>query len=138
MDTATFDDSRGYNPICTRYEPCPFHTVNLAEVIDNGRPTALLIATPGYCQTVTCGPSVELLIELGLSADIDIVHAEVYFEPGQVNDSGTYGEVGSVATTYGMTFEPSFVVADSNGEVRSRLDFSFDRTEMKAALDSVS
>jgi hypothetical protein len=137
VDTPTFDDPRGYAPICTRFEPCPFHASNLAEVIDNGRPTALLIATPGYCQTTVCGPSVELLIELGISSGMDIVHAEVYLEPGGVNDTGTYGEVGPVATTYGLTFEPSFVVADEAGIVTARLDFSFDKVEMREALVAV-
>ncbi len=136
--TPTLDDSRGYDPICTRADPCPFHRVNLADVIDNGRPTALLIATPGYCQTSICGPSVELLIELGITADLDVIHSEVYLEPGQINDSGTFGEVGPVITTYGMTFEPSFIVADSTGTVVARLDFSFDRTEMATALALVS
>lgn len=138
VDTPTFDDARGYDPICTRFDPCPFHEVNLADVIDNGRPTALLISTPGYCQTAICGPSVEMLIELGPSFDIDVIHAEVYLEPGQVNQTGGYGQPGPVIGTYAMTFEPSLLVADAAGVVTNRLDFSFDKVEMGEALASAS
>jgi hypothetical protein len=33
-----------------------------------------------------------------------------------------------------MTFEPSLVVANADGIVMSRLDFTWDRAELRAAL----
>lgn len=137
VDTPTFDNARGYDPICTRFEPCPFHDVNLADAVGSGRPTALLIATPGFCQTVICGPVVELLMELD-PTDMNVVHGEVYTEPdrlGEVNDFTSL--IGPIVTTYAMDFEPSFVVADANGIVTARLDYTFDRDEMEEALATV-
>ncbi|MGI9624884.1 MAG: twin-arginine translocation signal domain-containing protein [Acidimicrobiales bacterium] len=138
VDTPTFDDPRGYDPICTRFEPCPFHDVNLRDAIGNGLPTALMIATPGFCRTAICGPVVELLIDLD-PTEMNVVHGEIFTEPerlDEVNDFTTL--VGPIVQTYQMDFEPSFVVADAGGLVKARLDFAFDRTEMAEALAKVS
>ncbi len=135
VDTATFADARGYDPVCTRFEPCPFHEVNLTDALVSGRPTALLVATPGFCQTAICGPVVELLIELDPSADMNVVHAEVYTEPERLTEVSDFTTLlGPVVETYAMTFEPSLVVADASGTVTARLDYAFDLTEMEAAL----
>ena len=134
VDTPTFDDPRGYDPICTRFEPCPFHSVNLADAVPSGRPTALLVATPGFCQTVICGPVVELLMDLD-PADINVIHGEVYTEPDRLGEVNDFTElIGPIVTTFAMDFEPSFVVADADGIVTARLDYTFDRDEMEAAL----
>lgn len=136
--TPTFDDARGFDPICTRFDPCPFHEISLDEAMTNGRPTALLIATPGYCQTAICGPVVELLMQID-PADMNVIHAEVYTEPERINDIGLSPELlGPVITTYAMDFEPSFIVADANAMVTSRLDYAFDITEMADAVATAS
>jgi hypothetical protein len=36
--------------------------------------------------------------------------------------------------TYGLSFEPSLVVANADGIVTGRLDFTWDRAELRAAL----
>lgn len=135
VDTPTFDDARGYDPICTRFDPCPFHEVNLADAIGNGQPTTLLIATPGFCQTAVCGPVVELLMD-GQTAG-NVIHAEVYTEPGRLGEVADFTTlVGPVVKTYGMDFEPSIVVADADGIVTARLDYTWDRDDLDAALTS--
>ncbi len=135
VDTPTVTDARGFDPICTRFEPCPYHEVNLTDALGSGRPTALLVATPGFCQTAICGPVVELLIQLDPSADMNVVHAEVYTEPDRLTEVSDFTTLlGPVVETYSMTFEPSLVVADASGTVTARLDYAFDLTEMEAAL----
>lgn len=138
VDTPTFDNAHGYDPICTRFEPCPFHERNLTDVIGNGLPTALMIATPGFCRTSICGPVVELLIELNPS-EMNVVHGEVFTEPDRLDEVSDFTTlVGPIVKTYEMDFEPSLIVADSSGVVTARLDFTFDVTEMEAALATVS
>lgn len=139
VDTPTFDDARGFDPICTRFEPCPFHDDNLPDIIGNGRPTALLIATPAWCQTASCGPVVDLLVELDPSTSMNVIHAEVYTTPDLLDETPDRTELlGPIIGTYGMDFEPSLIVADREGIVTARLDFSFDRSEMAAALATAS
>ena len=138
IDTPTFDNPRGYDPICTRFEPCPFHEVNLADAVVSGRPTALLIATPGFCQTVICGPVVDLLMDLD-PVGMNVIHGEVYTEPDRLGEVSDFTAlIGPIVTTFEMDFEPSFVVADADGIVTARLDYTFDRDEMAEALATVA
>ena len=138
-DTPTFADSTGYDPLCTRPEPCPFHEINLKEALANNRPTILLVSTPGFCQTSICGPVLELLIELPKNSNWDIIHAEVYTEPAKITEATDLQElISPVIQTYGMNFEPCFIVAGSDNKVLSRLDYAFDKSEMRKALDYLS
>jgi hypothetical protein len=133
--TPTTADARGVKPICTRAEPCPFHRITLADALASGKPTVLLISTPGFCQTMICGPVLELLIDAaGSRDDLAVVHAEVYVDP----QSGDISRTTEVISTYGLSYEPSFYVADASGTVRSRLDFSWDRAELTQALATLA
>ncbi len=137
VDTPTVSDPRGVDPICTRQpEPCPFHGTTLTEALASSRPVVLLIATPAFCQTAICGPVVDLLIEaVGDRDDVDVIHAEVWR-----NVDAVFTPDGStpVVQTYALGYEPSMFVADASGVVTARLDLSWDRTELAAALATLA
>ena len=135
--TPTPADHRGVEPICTRDPVCPLHEVTLSDALSNGRPTALLISSPAYCQTNVCGPVLELLIEESTSRSMNLVHAEVYADAAATGDvlKATLSET---TTTYKLSFEPSLVVADAKGVVADRLDFVFDHGELRSALDRIT
>src|SRR3546814_12918171 len=61
--TPTPTDARGVNPICTAEPACPLHDVSLADALGEGRPIALLVATPAFCQIAICRPVLALLLE---------------------------------------------------------------------------
>lgn len=140
VNTPTTDNARGVTPICTRTpEPCPFHAVNLADAIGAGNPIALVISTPGFCQTGICGPTLEILT--GVAADfpaLTVVHAEVYTDPQQLDTLAPDQLLTDTVKTYGMTFEPGIVVADASGTVTKRLDIIMDAIEIRAALSAVA
>jgi hypothetical protein len=133
--TPTIVDDRGVDPICTRAVPCPFHEISLDEALTAGRPTVLLVATPGFCQTDICGPVVDLLIDaVGDRDDLAVIHGEVYVDPS-VFTTGQLPSTTPVVETYALPFEPQLLVADAGGTVVARLDTVWDRTELAAALD---
>ena len=136
----TFDNPLNFAVICTRFDPCPYHSLTLKEALSNTLPTALLISTPGFCQTSICGPSLEILINLlGENPDFNVIHAEVYTNPEKISESSNLRELLSpVINDYGMTFEPSFITANSQNKLTARLDYAFDKREMEAALSSIS
>ncbi len=132
--TPTNDDDRGVSPICTRAIPCPFHDRSHADVATNGRPTVLLIATPGFCQTDICGPVVDLLIDAAAARDdVDVIHAEVYVDPSDFA-SGSFPELTSIVQATNLPFEPVLFVLDGDGVVLARVDTTFDRSELAEAL----
>lgn len=63
VPTPTIADARGTNPICTRQPQCPFHNVSLDAALKERRPLVVLFATPARCQTDTCGPVLDVLLE---------------------------------------------------------------------------
>lgn len=139
IETPTLDDALGVDPLCTRAVPCPFHEHSFAEVAANGRPTALLIATPGFCQTDICGPVVDLLIDELAAAgrdDIDAIHAEVYVDPS-VFETGAFPDLTPLVAAIDLPFEPVLFVLDGRGTVAARLDLTFDRRELRDALGLV-
>lgn len=136
VDTPTPEDHRGVEPICT-HQPtaCPLHAETLTATMAGARPLALLISTPRFCQIGICGPVLELLLEEHAARPgMAMVHAEVY------RDAAAKGNIAGatlapVVDAYGLTYEPSLLVAKADGTVVARLDYVFDRTELRQALD---
>ena len=132
-DTPTTDNSRGVDPICTRPEgTCPFHTVTLTEALKSGKPVVYLIGTPAYCETGTCAPGLEALIDLSKTiGDAAIfVHADVYIDK-------TATIVAPAVLAYKLAYEPLLYITDTKGVLVNRLDAVFDVTEMSSALAAV-
>ena len=139
VDTPTISNSAGFDPLCTRYEPCPFHQTNLSEALRRNRPTVLMVSTPGFCQTSICGPVLELLIDLSPDPSWSVIHSEVYTQPKKIAEGENIQDLlAPVVRTYGMDFEPCLIVADSKNTVKARLDYAFDKKEIKAALSSAT
>ena len=123
------------NPICTKSSgPCSLHTKSLDESLSSSTPTVLLVSTPRFCQTDVCGPALDILIKQSelLDGKLSIIHAEVFKEPEKQNFS-----LAPVVGAFGLTFEPSLIVANSEGVVTSILHFAMDTEEVSEALSTV-
>lgn len=132
FDTPTSDNPRGVDPICTRPGgTCPFHTQTLTSALERGVPVLYLIGTPAYCQTGTCAPGLEALIEVSgsLGDRVAIVHADVYKDK-------TATEAAPAVQAYKLTYEPILYITDADGVLVDRLDAVFDVTEMREAISA--
>lgn len=129
IPTPTTADALGIDPICTDTPPCPLHEVSLDEALTRDLPVVLLVSTPAFCQTAICGPVLDLLVErqAPLADRATLIHAEVYTDD-------TAKETSPTVNALGLRYEPSLFVADADGTVRSRLDYTFDATELDASL----
>ncbi len=136
FDTPTFDDARGVDPVCTRAEPCPFHELTLTEALANGKPTALLISTPEFCQTDVCGPSVEFLIEAAEGRnDLNVVHAEVFADPRNP-EPVPFPALAPLLEAWAFEFEPALFVTDALGTIVATRHFAIDRDEFDEAINA--
>lgn len=126
LDTPTFDDPRGVDPICTREpEMCPFHEVTLTEALTSGGPVAYYVGTPAFCSTGSCGPALDSLIELSPEfPSLTFVHAEVYTD----NTATVTTEAVAAA---GMTYEPALFLVGADGRVIERLDAVWGTDELR-------
>ena len=118
--TPTTEQELGYETICTQDPPCGMHEVSLDEALEAGQPVMLLFATPEYCQTVVCGPAVEIVD--GVRNDGDWgetawIHCEIYSETG-----GSELVTGKPVREWNLPSEPWLFAIDAQGAVTSRLD----------------
>lgn len=133
--TPTVRDSLGVDPICTRAPQCPFHEYDLATVLGTGKPVVVLLATPAYCQTTSCGPILDILIDeaKSLPKDVVVIHSEVYKNPKTVDDLNN-AALAPLPEAFNMTFEPSLFVTDASSKLVARGDIAVDRADMAAML----
>jgi len=135
-DTPTTADARGVKPICTRVgkdgpNPCPLHDLNLRDAIAAAKPIALLVSSPAFCAIGVCGPVLELVLEMkDRYPVVQFIHAEVYVDPK--SDSR---DTAPIIETLGLTYEPALYLVGADGTVVHRLDYVFDRSEIKRGLD---
>ena len=130
FDTPTVDDSRGVDPICTKPEgTCPFHSVTLTDALKSGKPVVYLIGTPAYCQTGTCAPGLDALIDVAKSVGESavFVHADVYKDK-------TATVAAPAVQAYKLDYEPVLYITDSKGILVNRLDAVFDEDEIRSVL----
>ena len=130
FDTPTFDDHRGVEPVCTRTpEPCEFHNITLNEALALKKPIAYLVGTPAHCQTGTCAPALEALINVkkSISDAMTFLHAEIY-----TDDKAT--TVAPAVVALKMEYEPAIYITDASGKIIERFDAIFDADEIKAAI----
>lgn len=138
VETPTTSDARGVDPICTRDPDCDLHGATLTEVLGEGVPVALMIATPAYCQTAICGPVLDVLLsQEGAFPDVRMVHAEVYKNPEAV-DNIAEADLAPIIDTYRLSYEPVLFLANSDGTIARRLDTIFDETEVAEGLAALT
>lgn len=131
FDTPTTDDARGVDPLCTRSEgTCPFHEVTLTEALQSGKQVVYLVGTPAHCQTGTCAPGLEYLVEQAPAyADRAVfIHAEVYSD----NAATT---IAPAVTAARLDYEPVIFVTDASGTVIERIDIIWDDQDLAALLE---
>ena len=134
FDTPTFDDHRGVEPVCTRTpEPCEFHNITLNEALALKKPIAYLVGTPAHCQTGTCAPALEALINVKKSIGdaMTFLHAEIY-----TDDKATTVTPAVVALK--MEYEPAIYITDASGKIIERFDAVFDSDEISSAIAALN
>jgi hypothetical protein len=111
------------------------HQIALRQAIASGKPTAFVIATPAYCTSRNCGPSVDelLTVESELRGKANFVHAEVYLNDqsqtlAQQIPSPTFAE-------WKVQTEPWLFAIDRNGVIASRFEGGFTAGQARAALN---
>ncbi len=134
-DTPTVDNPRGVSPICTRKPACDMHQITLCQALASGKPTAFVIATPAYCASRNCGPSVDelLTVENELRAKVNFVHAEVF-----LNDQSQTLEQKILSPTlveWGIQSEPWLFVIDRNSVIVARFEGGFTAGQARTVLN---
>ena len=132
VDTPTPERTLGVSPICTRTPTCSLHDITVRDALGDGRPLALLVASPGTCEVSFCPPALDLLLEaVDQHSSIRFLHAEVYED---ASDTSGFARTTDAVQELGLDFEPALFLVEADGRIRSRLDHVYDWSELGETL----
>lgn len=137
VSTPTPANAAGVSPICTRDPQCPWHTFSLDQR-PAGKPMAVLVATPAFCQTAVCGPVLDVLLAAAppFADRVDFLHVEVFAERPKGRIESTPVSPGVKA--FGLASEPALFLVGADGVVRERIDGIYGRAEATEALQRLA
>ena len=145
--TPTLADVDGdVSRISTDDAPNPaFYEMSVDGAIAAGEPFVLIFATPKFCKTAQCGPTLDRIKPFAAEyPSVTFINVEPYqleYVDGSLEpDLAENGDLQVVPTVdeWGLFFEPVVYVVDSEGIVQGRFDLIFGDAELTAALDKVA
>ncbi|HEX5148626.1 MAG TPA: hypothetical protein VFW02_06055 [Candidatus Limnocylindrales bacterium] len=145
-DTPTATDAAGIAAISTDEQPDPaFYRTSVNEALAAGKPFVLAFATPLFCSSRTCGPTMET-VKMAVAPygdSIEVIHVEPYelhLVDGQpqltVDANGGFKVVPS-AIEWGIPIEPYIFVVGTDGRVAAKFEGAIGADELQRAIDGV-
>jgi hypothetical protein len=146
-DTPTAADAAGIAAISTDPQPDPdFYRLTISQAITSGKPSLIVFATPAFCQTRTCGPTLQLIKTAAapFKGRVNMVHVEPYLmhqtsgglQP--VLDPNGQLQIVPAVLIYGLQNEPFTFVVDAAGKVSAEFEGIVGADELTAALNAVA
>ncbi len=134
-ETRTIPES-DLSEITTDPDPRPeLYEIAIAEAVTNGTPALIVFATPAFCQTAVCGPTLDIVKEVAdQHSGFDAVHVEVFENIGS-KGAGQLVEVPAVIE-WGLPSEPWIFVVDADGIVTARFEGAVSADELIEALNA--
>lgn len=96
------------------------YRVSVSDAITQGKPFAVLFATPGFCTSRLCGPSLEVLQKLAdqYGDQMNYVHVEIY-KDGRPNERQ---EIVPYVAEWGLTSEPWLFIVGADGRLVDKFE----------------
>lgn len=123
----------------------PAYDKTVAETVTSGKPSFVFFATPAFCQTGFCGPTVELVKDVAREhvGELEFVNVEPY--ELQMTDNGLQpllsaeGQLQpvSAALEWGIPVEPYLFLLDAEGKVFAKFEGVVGGDELRAAVQDV-
>jgi len=147
VDTPTLADVGGdVTKISTDTSPDPaFYQTSVADALAAHKPFVLVFATPKFCQTKTCGPTLDKVKAVAAKhPDVTFINVEPYLledVDGQLQpklDAKGNLQAAPATTAYGLLSEPFVFIVGGDGKVKASFELIFTPEEIDAALTGLS
>jgi hypothetical protein len=138
--TPTLEGVSDLATITTANAPDPdLYRLSIHQALDAGKPLVVNFATPAYCMTATCGPSVEVLSQLKdkYKDRANFIHVEIFRDPHLLQGRLPVGGYAPAVLEWGLPTEPWTFVMDGQGRVRAKFEGFATGEEIEAALKEV-
>lgn len=118
--------------ICTGDPGDDMHALSLDAALTNGKPTAVLFATPALCTSRVCGPSLEALQELKAryGDGANFIHIEIYPERD-------YEKPAAAIDEWHLPSEPWLFLIDSAGTIVERYEGGIGISELAPTVQQL-
>ena len=146
-ETPTADDVGGdLAAISTDEDPHPaFYERSVAEAREAGEPFVLAFATPKFCATQACGPTLDRLKPVaGEYPDVTFINVEPYqleLQEGQLQpvlDANGQLQPVEAVREYGLLTEPYIFLVDGEGTITASFEAVVGEAELRTALDELT
>jgi hypothetical protein len=132
--------------LSTDQHPDPaFYRVSVDEAIRKHEPFVLVFATPAFCTSRQCGPTLDAVKEIAKGAPkMTFINVEPYkltFTDGRLQpvlDANGQLQATEITDAWGLLTEPWIFVVDRDGIVRGSYAVIASQEELKAAIAAVS
>jgi hypothetical protein len=123
----------------------PAYDKTVAETVTSGSPSLVFFATPAFCQTGFCGPTVELVKSVAKEHEgaVEFVNIEPYHL--HMTDNGLQPLLSEdaqlqpvdAALEWGIPVEPYLFLLDADGRVFAKFEGIVGGDELRAAVEDV-
>jgi len=129
-DTPTAADVKSLKEISTDKHPDPrFYETSIAEAVKKHEPFVLVFATPKFCETQFCGPTLGKVKKVAKKfPKVTYIHSEIY--KGLSPDTGPVDAL----IEWGLPSEPWVFVVDSDGKLVQKYEVAFSPEELEAEV----
>lgn len=145
-DTPTATSAAEIAQISTDRQPdADFYTTSVAAALAGAKRFVLVFATPAFCRTATCGPTLDIV--KSVSADYKGRVTFIHVEPYQLKlvdgvlqpefDQNNFPIPVEAVREWGLPTEPYIFVVDDAGKVRAKMEGVASVEELRAALEAV-
>jgi hypothetical protein len=108
-----------------------FYELTIAEAVTSGSPSVIVFATPRFCTTAICQPTLELMRGIAPNyPNVNFLHVEVFTN---INDPDNI-ELAPAVEEWGLPTEPWVFVVDADGVVVGRYEGVMTVEELEAVL----
>ncbi len=143
IDTPTAADVGGdLSLISTDPEPVErFYELSILDAIEAEAPAIIAFVTPAFCQSATCGPTLDKVKAVAAGhPEVNVVHVEPYlmhvkdgYLQPLLSEEG-WLQPAPWTTAWGLRTEPYVVVIDAGGLVRAKYEGAITVEELEQAL----
>jgi hypothetical protein len=133
IHTPTADEVSDISQIETRIPPDSMHDIDYADALGK-KPILLVFATPQFCQTRVCGPTVDIAEEVKsrIGDEAAFIHMEVF------NENDPPKGVRPQLRAFNLETEPWAFVVDREGKISARFEGAFGADELTRAVEAAT
>lgn len=146
VDTPTLADVGGdVKQVSSDTEPEPrFYDTSISDALAAGEPFVVVFATPAFCRTQTCGPTLETVKSVADDfPELTFINVEPYkmmFANGRLQpelDANGQLEPAEWTTAWGLLSEPYTFVVGAGGTLAAKFEGVLSAEELGSALEAL-